>query len=115
MSTYYYFVCNKCNKISDGYYTARSWGAMRADIIDCFQFVMKHTDLCGQDNIKIFSEHKIDGSKEFGSLDYEDLPVDKDKKTLDCYFPFSDDWGDEEWTKRLKEHRAAIKASIEEL
>lgn len=106
MSTYYYFVCNGCNKKSDGVYTRQMWGWGNADIIDCFQFIMKHTDNCGHEKIAIFSED--DREVEFYN-------TDEVKQELNCYFPRSEDWNQEEQAKRFEEHRAAIKVSSDKL
>jgi hypothetical protein len=110
MSVYHYFVCKKCNKISEGNFARMAWGWGNVDIIDCFQFIMKHSDLCGHKNIEIFSEHEIDAHEVYGRLSYENLPYDKDQKTLHQYFPCAYDWDKDEWSKRFKEHQEAKKA-----
>lgn len=101
MSTYYYFACNGCQKKSDGIYTRQMWGWGNADIIDCFQFIMKHTDNCGHENIGILCED---------DQELESYNIDKDKENLHCYYPRSEDWSEEESKKRFEEHRAARKA-----
>jgi hypothetical protein len=110
MSTYYYFHCKKCNKLSKGIFTRMAWGWGNVDIIDCFQFIMKHSDTCAHKDIGILSEYDIDGSKEFGSLPYEEYPFDKNYQKLHQYFPCADDWDQDEWSKRFKEHEEAKKA-----
>lgn len=105
MSTYYYFVCNGCNKKSDGIYTRQMWGWGNTDIINCFQFIMKHTDNCGHEKIAIFSED---------DQDVGFYNTDEDKQELHCYFPRSGDWNQEEQDKRFKENRDACKVREDE-
>ncbi|MDH4130057.1 MAG: hypothetical protein OEV44_14970 [Spirochaetota bacterium] len=94
MSTYYYFECKECNKVGKGIFTRQAWGWGNADIIDCFQFIMKHSAQCGSENISIKSEY-----------DFEDegrIPETDNAEDLNDYFPYSEDWGSKESDRRLK-------------
>lgn len=93
MSTYYKFVCEECRR-SGGFFTRQAWGWGNVDIIDSFQFLMKHADECGHKSLRVASEYDDDYS----------LTEDKDD-TLQDYFPRSNDWG-EEHEKRLGIYRA---------
>lgn len=70
------------------------WGWGNADIIDTFRFIMKHTDLCGHEHIKILRED---------DYDYDEFEEDRDD-SLNGYYPCSDDWpvdmqSSKEWIK----------------
>ncbi|WP_051217574.1 hypothetical protein [Paenibacillus assamensis] len=87
MSTYYYFKCNKCNR-KGGFYSRQAWGWGNFDIIESFKFLAFHTDQCGEEYIRVISEHNDD---------YEE---DLNTETLEFYkrdsyenFPLSNDWG----------------------
>ncbi len=81
MSTYYYFVCNKCSKYG-GFISRQAWGYGNFDIIDSFKFIVKHKQECGTENIGLAVEHDIFENYE----EDKDLPSDKD------VFPHSNDW-----------------------
>lgn len=96
MSTYYYFVCNDCkSRIKSLAFTRQAWGWGNAAIIDTFQFLMKHTCMCGEEFIELVSEH--DHRVEMDS-DYKD---DTSEKLLG-FFPHSHEWGEDETTEGHK-------------
>lgn len=95
MSTYYNFYCSKCSKRQKGIsFTRQMWGWGNVDIIDSFRFLMKHTDLCGHEHIKILNRED--------DYDYDESKEDRDDD-LNGYFPYSDDWAEDmqsgEWIK----------------
>lgn len=91
VSTYYYFGCKKCQS-RGGFFSRQMWGWGNADIIDSFQFIMKHSDYCGEENIYILSEHD----------DYLDSLKEDKSEELMKYFPCSDDWDEEVREKKFK-------------
>jgi len=56
MSTYYYFKCNKCDKIG-GFFSRQAWGWGNFDIIASFKFLAKHCRDCGHEHLRIIWEH----------------------------------------------------------
>jgi hypothetical protein len=56
MSTYYYFACERCREYG-GFYSRQMWGWGDADIIATFRFLMHHTGHCGEDKLRVVSEH----------------------------------------------------------
>ena len=99
MSTYYYFACKKCKKLG-GFFSRQAWGWGNADVIDSFQFIMKHTGSCGEEHIIILSEFVLDNYTDEG---YTDDTSDELKQ----YYPRSTDWREGESDKRYEEHKAA--------
>lgn len=89
MSTYYKFVCEKCNK-SGGFMSEQAWGIGNFDIISTFKFLALHKD----HKPYLVCEH--DG-------EYDDVPeydfVDFLNKTKGV-MPHSNDWelvSDNDW------------------
>jgi hypothetical protein len=109
MSTYYNFYCTKCKKYQkDISFTRQGWGWGNADIIATFQFLMKHTDECGHEHIKICSEYDriIDCAKERNPPDspsINDYTKDTSEDLL-YYFPSSDDWPEDSWKEQFEKH-----------
>lgn len=118
MSTYYNFYCTKCKKYQkDISFTRQAWGWGNADIINTFQFLMKHTDKCGHENIKICSEHDdiIDSAEDMNPPNYPHNGYTKDTaEDLKEYFPSSNDWPEEVWKKEFKIHRDYNRKNDEE-
>ena len=63
MSTYYHFKCEKC-KTKGGFFSRQMWGWGNFDIVDSFKFLSKHTRDCGEENIRVGSEHEDDDYKD---------------------------------------------------
>lgn len=56
MSTDYYHHCRKCNVLG-GLMTRQAWGTGNASLIDTFKFIMHHALRCGEDHLRVVSEH----------------------------------------------------------
>jgi hypothetical protein len=107
MSTDYKFICTYCHK-AGGYFTRND-----ADVIDSFQFVMKHTDHCGSQFIKVISEYDDEYFALRKNPPYEELYPEDKSKSLDDYFPHSGDWDEERYLKRFEAHEERRKAKEE--
>lgn len=109
MSTWYYFYCTKCKKYQKDITFARQGaGYGAAKIIDTFQFIMKHTDECGHENIRLCSEHDdiIDSAKDKNPKNYPHNGYTKDtSEDLKGCFPLSEDWDKKVSDERLEEYR----------
>lgn len=85
MSTYYEFRCEKC-KENGGFFSRQAWGWGNFDVIDSFKFIAFHTANCGQEYIRVVSEH---------DNEYNDKKASRAKFLQDTknIFPLSNDWG----------------------
>jgi len=87
VSTYYHFVCIKCQQ-SGGFFSRQAWGWGNFDIIDSFKFLAHHVNECGQDQIRVGCEHDEGDVKDMTD------PENREQFLRDTtqYFPCSDDW-----------------------
>lgn len=114
MSTYYNFYCTKCKKYQkDISFTRQAWGWGNADIINSFQFLMKHTDTCGHENIKICSEHDEIMDSYVPPENHNGYTKDTSEE-LNEYFPRSDDWQEKVFDEAMEEHEKYLKRINEE-
>jgi len=87
MSTYYHFVCTKCNQ-SGGFFSRQAWGWGNFDIIDSFKFLAKHCNECGHDGIRVGWEQDDDEREDMTEPANRARFLDETKE----HFPRSDDW-----------------------
>lgn len=60
MATYYYMACNKCKKRSSISYARQAWGWGNCWPTNTFNFLIKHTRECGEENICCISDYNSD-------------------------------------------------------
>lgn len=87
MSTYYYFICKRC-EVKGGFLSQQMWGTGNFDIIESFKFLGRHLACVGRDepgNVCLVSERDNE------SL-WKTERKDKFLKHTEDIFPFSDDW-----------------------
>lgn len=89
----YHFTCTTCRQYG-GYFSQQAWGWGNMDIVESHAFLCNHLASCGQDAIRVLSEHDVhrldlQHVARFPDEDGADeAPANYERPT----FPHTDEW-----------------------